>query len=107
MTDTIGLIAAFLTTASFLPQALKVLRTRNTESLSLTMYSMFTAGVACWLAYGLVIGSMPMIIANVITLGLAAIILSMKVMNTLQARRAASPARTAAEPPLATLSLYP
>ncbi|MEQ9314674.1 MAG: SemiSWEET transporter [Henriciella sp.] len=106
MTDTIGLIAAFLTTASFLPQALMVLRTRNTESLSLTMYSMFTAGVACWLVYGLIIGSMPMIVANVITLGLAAVILGMKVKNTLQARRAVSPAPAAAEPPLATLSLY-
>ncbi|MGB3624780.1 MAG: SemiSWEET transporter [Henriciella sp.] len=104
MTDTIGLIAAFLTTASFLPQALMVLRTRNTESLSLTMYSMFTAGVACWLVYGIVIGSMPMIIANVITLGLAAIILAMKVMNTLQARRARAASETAIEPRLAALS---
>lgn len=106
MTDTIGLIAAFLTTASFLPQALMVLRTRNTESLSLTMYSMFTAGVACWLIYGVVIGSMPMIIANVITLGLAALILGMKVMNTLQARRARAAEAASAEPPLSTLSLY-
>ena len=45
--EVIGGLAAFLTTASFLPQAAKVVRTRETEAISLTMYSMFTAGILC------------------------------------------------------------
>ena len=88
MTDTIGLVAAILTTASFLPQALLVLRTRRTDGLSLTMYAMFTAGVACWLIYGLVIASLPIILANAVTLALASLILAMKISNTLAASRA-------------------
>ncbi|RIJ17096.1 SemiSWEET transporter [Henriciella mobilis] len=89
MADTIGSIAAILTTLSFLPQAIMVLRTRNTDSLSLTMYAMFTAGVTCWLVYGLMIQSMPVIVANLVTVCLAALILSMKIANTVALSRAA------------------
>ena len=89
MADTIGSIAAILTTLSFLPQAIMVLRTRNTDSLSLTMYAMFTAGVSCWLVYGLMIQSMPVIVANLVTVCLAALILSMKIANTVALNRAA------------------
>lgn len=89
MADTIGSIAAILTTLSFLPQAIMVLRTRNTDSLSLTMYAMFTAGVSCWLVYGLMIQSMPVIVANLVTVCLAALILSMKIANTVALSRAA------------------
>ncbi len=89
MADTIGSIAAILTTLSFLPQAIMVLRTRNTDSLSLTMYAMFTAGVSCWLVYGLIIQSMPVIVANLVTVCLAALILSMKIANTVALSRAA------------------
>ena len=89
MADTIGSIAAILTTLSFLPQAIMVLRTRNTDSLSLTMYAMFTAGVTCWLVYGLMIQSMPEIVANLVTVCLAALILSMKIANTVALSRAA------------------
>ena len=67
MADTIGSIAAILTTLSFLPQAIMVLRTRNTDSLSLTMYAMFTTGVALWLAYGILAGAMPVILANLVS----------------------------------------
>ena len=52
--DWIGYAAATLTTASFLPQAVLTLRTRDTRGISLAMYSAFTAGVALWLLYGLV-----------------------------------------------------
>ena len=89
MADTIGSIAAILTTLSFLPQAIMGLRTRNTDSLSLTMYAMFTAGVTCWLVYGLMIQSMPVIVANLVTVCLAALILSMKIANTVALSRAA------------------
>lgn len=74
----IGFLAACLTTASFVPQAIMVLRTRRTADISLAMYAMFTAGVATWLAYGLMIQSPPVIIANIVTLALAACILCVK-----------------------------
>lgn len=81
VTEYIGLLAAMLTTASFLPQAIMVVRTRNTDGISLAMYVMFTAGVAGWFIYGLMIGSAPVIIANCVTLVLAAIILAIKVVS--------------------------
>lgn len=74
----IGYLAGLLTTLSFLPQAIKTLRTRHTESISLTMYAMFCAGVFLWLVYGLVIGDNTLILANSITLFLASPILIMK-----------------------------
>ena len=85
--DLVGTIAAVLTTASFLPQAILVLRTRNTEGISLTMYAMFTIGVALWLAYGLLTGAVPIIVANMITLVLATAILWVKTQAVLVNRR--------------------
>ena len=77
-TDTLGYIAAALTTASFLPQAALTLRTRDVSGISLGMYSAFTLGVALWLVYGLSLGAWPVVIANAITLALALSILTMK-----------------------------
>lgn len=74
-----GYVAAFLTTVAFVPQALHTLRTKDTRSISLGMYVVFTAGIGFWFAYGLVLGSWPMIIANLVTFALAAAILGMKV----------------------------
>lgn len=74
----IGYVAASLTTLSFLPQAIKTLRTRDTKGISLGMYAAFTVGVACWFFYGLVLGSWPMIVSNLVTLGLSSVILGMK-----------------------------
>nr|WP_029527180.1 SemiSWEET transporter [Polaromonas glacialis] len=76
--DVVGSAAAFLTTASFLPQAWLSFRTRDVSGVSLGMYSVFTAGVALWLAYGVLLDSWPMMIANTITLALAVMILGMK-----------------------------
>ncbi|MEO9871228.1 SemiSWEET transporter [Ekhidna sp.] len=81
MEQYIGLIAAFLTTVSFAPQAIKTIRTRNTESISLGMYVLFTTGVGCWLVYGLYLNNLPIILANSITLILTGIILIMKVKH--------------------------
>lgn len=75
----IGSIAAILTTSCFLPQAWKVIRTKDTKSLSLSMYTMFTAGVVSWLFYGILIESLPIIIANSFTLILSSIILVYKI----------------------------
>ena len=73
-----GYVAATLTTLAFVPQAVKTLRTRDTRSISLHMYVVFTIGIAFWLAYGLVLHSWPMIVSNIITLVLSAAILAMK-----------------------------
>lgn len=74
----IGGLAAMLTTASFVPQVWLTVRTRDVSGISLGMYSCFTLGVALWLVYGLSIGSLPVTIANCITLTLALAILGMK-----------------------------
>ena len=79
-TDTLGYMAAALTTASFLPQAMLTLRTRDVSGISLGMYSAFTLGVALWLAYGWRIGEWPIIVANALTLALAATILVTKIV---------------------------
>ncbi len=81
--DLLGYIAATLTTSSFLPQAIHTIKTRDTQSLSLGMYSLFTSGVLCWLIYGIVIENQAIIIANAITFVLAASILACKIYNTL------------------------
>ena len=78
VTHAIGLIAAVLTTASFVPQAWHCFKTRDVSGVSLSMYSVFTVGIALWLMYGILLQSWPLIIANGITFTLAAAILSMK-----------------------------
>ncbi len=77
--SSIGLIAAFCTTVSFIPQALKIIKTKNTQSISLSMYILFITGVTLWLIYGAFIGDFPIVIANGITLIFAGIILYFKV----------------------------
>lgn len=76
--DWLGSIAAILTTTSFIPQVWQVWRTQHTKDISLGMYAIFTAGVATWLFYGILLGSWPIIIANSITVCLAGAVLLMK-----------------------------
>lgn len=78
-TSLIGFAAAVLTTIAFVPQLVKVWRTRMTHDISLGMYSLFTLGVALWLVYGVLIESWPVIAANAVTLLLAGAVLAMKV----------------------------
>ena len=85
--EIIGYLAASLTTVSFLPQAIMTIKTRDTDSLSLTMYSAFTLGVLFWLIYGIQINNYVIISANVITLVLASSILFVKIYNTITKRR--------------------
>lgn len=84
--DLIGYGAALLTTISFLPQAILTIRTRDTASLSLSMYSLFTFGVLLWLVYGIFLHNMAIVAANAVTLVLSASILYMKIYNTLADR---------------------
>ncbi|KFK92370.1 MULTISPECIES: SemiSWEET transporter [unclassified Serratia (in: enterobacteria)] len=77
----IGYLAASLTTLSFLPQAIKVISTRNTQGISLLMYAMFVAGLLLWLIYGVLIGNMAVSLANLLTLLFALPILVIKYRN--------------------------
>ncbi len=78
--DWIGYAAASLTTLSFVPQAWHTFQTRDVRGISLGMYSAFTLGVLLWLVYGVMLGAWPVIVANAITLALAACILAMKLV---------------------------
>ena len=79
LTDLVGYAAASLTTIAFVPQAWKTWTTRSAAGVSLGMYGIFTLGVALWLAYGLLLGAWPIIVANTVTLVLALFILTMRI----------------------------
>ena len=74
----LGLIAGSCTTAAFIPQVVKTWKSRSAKDLSLGMFSIFCLGVGLWLAYGLLIWDIPVIIANVVTLALASFLLFLK-----------------------------
>ncbi len=76
-----GYLAAIMTTLAFVPQAVKTVRTRDTRSISLGMYVVFTIGIGFWLAYGIALNSMPMILANIVTFILSGTILGLKLKH--------------------------
>jgi MtN3 and saliva related transmembrane protein len=76
--DLIGAAAGTLSTIAFLPQVWRIWRTRSARDLSLSMYLIFTSGVALWFVYGLVLGALPIIVCNGLTLLLAGTVLAMK-----------------------------
>ena len=75
----IGLIAGTITTISFLPQVLKIIRTRHTKDISLGMYVTLSMGILLWLVYGILISSLPVILANLISFILTLIIVIFKI----------------------------
>lgn len=77
----VGYVAATCTTLSFVPQAVKTIRTRDTSGISLSMYLVFTVGIAFWFGYGLFLQSWPMIVSNAVTFLLSATILGMKLKH--------------------------
>lgn len=77
-TDTLGLIAGALTTAAFIPQVVKIWKSRHTVDISLGMFSIFSLGVFLWLLYGIQLGALPLILSNGITLVLSLTILVFK-----------------------------
>lgn len=81
LADFLGTVAGFLTTVAFAPQVLGVWKTRSTRDVSLGMYLVFTTGVAFWLAYGLVLGAWPIIVANSVTLALTGTVLILKLRH--------------------------
>lgn len=76
-----GYIAATCTTLSFVPQALKTIRTRDTSGISLSMYVVFTVGIGFWFGYGVFLKSWPMIVSNAVTFGLSSTILGLKLKH--------------------------
>ncbi len=79
ITNAAGLFAACCTTVSFLPQAVKTIRTRDTSGISLSMYSLFTLGTLFWLVFGVLSSNLPVTFANAVTLVFAGIILFYKI----------------------------
>ena len=79
--EIIGLVAAALTTSAFIPQVYKVYKEKSAVGISLTMYLIFFVGLSLWLFYGYLVGSISIVIANGVTLILAAIIIYYKLKN--------------------------
>lgn len=74
----IGIMAGTLTTIAFLPQVIKIYKTKNTKDLSIATFCIFSLGVLLWLVYGLMLKELPIIIANSITFILILLIVMMK-----------------------------
>jgi MtN3 and saliva related transmembrane protein len=96
--ETIGFIAAILTTLSFLPQALRIRRLRSANEVSFTMYLMMVTGQGLWLVYGLVIMSPAIIGSNVVAITLVGWVLMMKVRDLRRARGPVAASAPAAAP---------
>ena len=77
-TEILGLVAGLFTTIAFVPQVIKTWKSKHANDISLAMFSIFSSGVALWIVYGVMIGSLPVILANVVTLALALTILALK-----------------------------
>jgi MtN3 and saliva related transmembrane protein len=77
--EAVGMAAAACTTLCWAPQALRILRTHDTRAISLAAQAVFAGGIALWLAYGLLIGSWPVTLANACTLLLVGAIVAMKI----------------------------
>lgn len=73
----VGVIAAFCSMASFVPQAWKIIRTRETKDISAGMFSLTVAAFVSWCIYGALLGEWPLIVSNGVCLALAAFILTM------------------------------
>lgn len=79
--EILGFLAAIFTTVAFFPQVIKVYKTKDTKSISLSMYVVFTFGVLLWFIYGFYLNSLPMIFANGVTLLSSFYILLMKMKH--------------------------
>ena len=76
--DWLGTVAGIFTTIAYLPQVIKVWRSRSAGDISMSMYAVLSAGIICWLAYGWILSIWPVIIANAVTLVLVAAVIAMK-----------------------------
>ncbi len=76
-----GFAAAFCTTAAYIPQVVRIWRTRSTQDISLGMFLVMTLGLVFWLIYGFSIGSLPVIVCNGATLVMTGTILVLKLRH--------------------------
>lgn len=79
LAEIIGLVAGFLTTVSFVPQVVRVYKTKSADDLSYGMLCLFILGIALWLTYGIILQALPVVIANAVTLCLALTLLVFKI----------------------------
>ncbi len=79
LTESVGLVAGLLTTTAFIPQVWKIYQTKSGKDISARMFSIFSLGIVLWLLYGILLGSVPLILSNVVTLILSLTILALKV----------------------------
>ena len=77
--DSIGMVAAVLTTIAYIPQVVKIYRTKSARDVSLRMFSLLATGVSLWLVYGIMMRSAPLILANIVTLALSLTVLGLKI----------------------------
>lgn len=77
----LGLIGGTLTTSSFVPQVVKALKTKSMHDVSLGMFALLSAGILVWIIYGFMIGSFPVIVANIISLIFSTVILVYKIIH--------------------------
>jgi MtN3 and saliva related transmembrane protein len=79
LTESVGLIAGLLTTMAFVPQVWKIYQTKSGKDISARMFSIFSLGIVLWLVYGILLGSVPLILSNIVTLVLSLAILALKI----------------------------
>ena len=84
-----GLAAAALTTGAFVPQVLRTWRTRSANDISAAWIALFGLGLVLWLAYGIAVGSLPVILSNVATLPLVGVIAWVKFVPQTAVRKIA------------------
>ena len=77
--EILGFAAGFLTTVAFIPQVVKIWRSKSARDVSLPAFATFTVGIGIWIVYGVVKDAPPIVLWNVVTMGLAIAILVMKV----------------------------
>jgi MtN3 and saliva related transmembrane protein len=87
----VGTIAGVCSTSSFIPQVIKVWRDKDTEAISKKMYVVTVTAFSLWIVYGLMIGSMPIIVFNIASLALSGTILAIKLRNLRRARLEGEP----------------
>lgn len=87
MIEIVGFLAAILTTTSSLPQAIKVIKTKNTEGISLIMYCLFVAGLSLWFVYGVYTKQVSIWLSNAITVCLASVVLKYKIDEVLKNKK--------------------
>ncbi|AOW20901.1 SemiSWEET family sugar transporter [Urechidicola croceus] len=80
--EILGLVAATLTTASFIPQVLKAWKTKSVENISLTMYLILLLGIILWFIYGIYVNSISVALANLVTAILVTLVIYFKLKYT-------------------------